>query len=221
MAENEAKGCPPKVWKLICAHRADKAEEIEHLTTLVKERRELETSVAQSTAADRDKLLRDLGENFLFIKASRARIASLEDRIDTAIADAQNPKLFDDVGEPMEKVRTTGQLFGWLKAAEKSKAEQDKREEYDEDLLKLDVSEMAVDERIIACLTRHKVKKMKHVFEIIDDPNDDFTNYDGIGSVGAMAIEKAAKALKKKWEKTETGGDGAEIAGRLGAPASA
>lgn len=201
MAENEVKGCPPKVWKLICAHRADKAEEIEHEATLVKDRREIKGALATCIPAERDKLLRDLGETVLFIEASRARIKSLEDRIDTAIADAQNPKLFDDVGEPMEKVRTTGQLFGWLKAAEKSKAEQDKREEYDEDLLKLDVSEMAIDERIIAVLVKHKIKKMKHVFAVIDDPNDDFTNYDGIGSVGAMAIEKAAKALLKKWTK--------------------
>lgn len=202
MADN-SNGCPPKVWKLICAHRADKSEEIEHLSTLVKERRELETNIGQATAADRDKLLRDLGENFLFIKAARARIVSLEDRIDTAIDDAQNPKLFDDLTEPVEKIRTTGQLFGWLKAAEKSKAEQDKREEYDPDLLKLDVGEMAIDERIIACLVKHKIKKMKHVYAVIDDANDDFTNYDGIGSVGAMAIEKAAKALAKKWAKAE------------------
>lgn len=212
MAEN---GCPPKVWKLICAHRDDKAEETEHLATLVKERRKLETELAGCPAPDREQKLRDLGENFLFIKASRARIASLEDRIDTAIAEANDPRLFDDAPEPLGPIRTTGQLFGWLKAAEKSKAEQDKRDEYDEDLLKLDVSEMAIDERIIACLNKHKVKKMKHVFEIIDDPNDDFTNYDGIGSVGAMAIEKAAKALKKKWAKAEKPVGEPEQAGEL------
>jgi len=204
MAEN---GCPPKVWKLITALREDKGLEIEREATLVKDRKELKTALAGCPAAEREKHLRDLGEVVLFIEASRARIKSLEDKIDTAIVDANSPKLFDDDAEVPGPVRTTGELFKWLKEAEKSKATQDNREQYDEDLLRLDVGEMNLDPRIADVLTKHKVKKMKHVYAIIDDPNDDFTNYDGIGSVGAMAIEKAAKALLKKWAKEKPIGE--------------
>lgn len=211
MAENEAKVCNPKAWRVIRGLREAKAEEIEHEATLVKDRTEYERSLANVSAEERDRAFQDIGRTVMHLKASRARIKSLEDKIDTAIGDAEDPKLWEETPEVPKAVRTEGQLFAWLKAENKQREQAKEKDEAQgktaaesngadgvDEHLAASVAELDLETRVVTLLTEAGFKNVRQLAEVLDADDGDLTQYKGIGDATAETVAKAVKRFRTK-----------------------
>ena len=209
--QSELKNCNPKAWRVIRGLRDAKAGEVEHEATLVKKRKEIKTDLAGAAANDRETLLRDLGEAVLFIEASRARIKSLEDKIDSAIDDAEDPKLWEDEPEVPKAVRTEGQLFAWLKAEHKQREQAKEREKAEgktaeddpgadgvDEHLSASIGELDLEVRVVSLLTDAGFKNIRQLVKVLDADDGDLTQYKGVGEATAEAVAKAVKKFRTK-----------------------